>query len=473
MLAFLTLGAIFSPNEQMKICMHKKVYIKTYGCQMNVYDSVRMADVLSPVGYTEVTTQEEADLIILNTCHIRERAAEKVYSELGRIRELKEEKAARGEEMLIAVGGCVAQAEGAEILRRAPYVDFVMGSQSYHELPRLVRDARAKKPGKGQGAVALDFPEVQKFDLLPELTGTQGAAAFVAVQEGCDKFCTFCVVPYTRGAEYSRPLADILREVRDLVENKGAMEVSLLGQNVNAYHGVDAAGNPVSLAGLIHALAEINGLQRIRYSTSHPRDMQEDLLAAHRDIPKLMPHLHLPVQAGSDRILRAMNRKHTAAEYIATIDKLRTLRPDMAFSSDFIVGFPGETDGDFEDTMRVVETVGYASAYSFCYSPRPGTPAAEMENQVPQEAQTERLARLQALIQRQQQHFNESCIGREMEVILDRPGRNPGQWLGRSPYMQAVHVENADHLAGKLVRVRITSASANSLGGEWMQLIAA
>lgn len=440
--------------------MQKKVFIKTYGCQMNVYDSVRMADVLAPIGYCEVPAQEEADLIILNTCHIREKAAEKVYSELGRIRELKEEKAAQGKEVLIAVGGCVAQAEGEEIQRRAPYVDIVMGSQSYHELPRLVREAKNKG-----GAVALDFPEVQKFDLLPEVSRAQGASAFVAVQEGCDKFCTFCVVPYTRGAEYSRPVADILREVRDLVEAKGAMEITLLGQNVNAYHGLDAKGSCVSLAGLMARLSEIEGLQRIRYSTSHPRDMQEDLLLAHRDNEKLMPYLHLPIQAGSDRVLKAMNRKHTAAEYLGIIEKLRSLRPDIAFSSDFIVGFPGETDADFEDTLRVVETVGYASAYSFKYSPRPGTPAEQMKDQVPEEVASERLQRLQALIQKQQQQFNQRSIGQKMGVILDRPGRRAEQLVGRSPYMQAVHLENATHLMGALVEVEIVDASTNSLTG--------
>ena len=439
--------------------MCKKVFIKTYGCQMNVYDSVRMTDVLAPAGYEETHVLEEADLVILNTCHIREKAAEKVYSELGRLRDMREES---GRDMLIAVGGCVAQAEGEEMLRRAPYVDFVMGSQSYHELPRLVRAAQEKQGDR----VALDFPEVQKFDLLPQESRAQGAAAFVAVQEGCDKFCTFCVVPYTRGAEYSRPSADILREVRDLVEHKGAIEVSLLGQNVNAYHG------GMTLAGLIRELAEIEGLKRIRYTTSHPRDMQDDLLEAHRDISKLMPYLHLPIQAGSDRILKAMNRKHTAADYIATIEKLRALRPDMAFSGDFIVGFPGETEEDFEDTLRVVETVGYASAYSFKYSPRPGTPAAEMEGQVDEDVKSERLSRLQDLLARQMKRFNESCVGREMEVILDRPGRYAGQLVGRSPYMQAVHVDNAAPLEGKLVRVRLTSATANSLSGEWVDDVA-
>lgn len=439
--------------------MAQKVLIKTYGCQMNVYDSVRMSDVLAPAGYEETSRLEEADMVILNTCHIREKAAEKVYSELGRLRDMRTET---GRDVLIAVAGCVAQAEGEEILRRAPYVNMVIGSQSYHDLPRLVQEARRRQGG----VVALDFPEVQKFDLLPEGSRAQGSSAFVAVQEGCDKFCTFCVVPYTRGAEYSRPLAEVVREVRDLVEQKGALEVTLLGQNVNAYHGADEAGGVATLAQLIETLAEIDGLKRIRYTTSHPRDMRKDLLHAHRDIPKLMPYLHLPVQAGSDRVLKAMNRKHTAADYIGIVETLRSLRADMAFSGDFIVGFPGETEEDFADTLRLVETVGYASAYSFKYSPRPGTPAAEMTQQVPEDVKAERLERLQALLSRQMRRFNEACVGMQMGVILDRPGRHPGQWVGRSPYMQAVHVEHAQAYASQLVQVRVVSASANSLTGE-------
>jgi tRNA-2-methylthio-N6-dimethylallyladenosine synthase len=439
----------------------KKIHVKTWGCQMNVYDSLRMEDVMMPHGFEATTEQDDADIIVLNTCHIREKAAEKVYSDLGRVRELKEKRAREGKQVLIAVGGCVAQAEGEEILRRAPYVDIVMGSQAYHQLPRLVVEAQKKS-----GQIALDFPEVQKFDLLPETTKSQGSAAFVAVQEGCDKFCTFCVVPYTRGAEYSRPVADVMREIRDLVEHKGAMEVTLLGQNVNAYHGADEYGKTLSLAGLIAKLAEIDGLERIRYTTSHPRDMSEDLFEAHRDIPKLMPYLHLPIQAGADAVLKKMNRGHKAADYLAIIDKLRSYRPDIAFSGDFIVGFPGETDEDFNDTLRLAETVGYASAYSFKYSPRPGTPASDKADQVPEDVKEKRLALLQTLLNRSGEAFNRQCIGKEMDVILDREGREENQRLGRSPYMQSVHVSNSAHKAGQMVRVRITASTGSSLKGE-------
>lgn len=438
----------------------KKIHVKTWGCQMNVYDSLRMEDVMLPHGFEATTEQDDADVIVLNTCHIREKAAEKVYSDLGRVRELKEKRAKEGKQVLIAVGGCVAQAEGEEILRRAPYVDIVMGSQAYHQLPRLVFEAQKKS-----GQIALDFPEVQKFDLLPQTTKAQGSAAFVAIQEGCDKFCTFCVVPYTRGAEYSRPVADVVREVEDLVA-KGAMDVMLLGQNVNAYHGADEGGKTLSLAGLMARLSEIEGLHRIRYMTSHPRDMSEDLLLAHRDLPKVMPYLHLPIQAGSDAVLKKMNRGHKAADYLAVLDKLRSYRPDMAFSGDFIVGFPGETEEDFQDTLRVAESVGYASAYSFKYSPRPGTPAADKADQVPEDVKEKRLAVLQTLLNRSAEAFNRACVGKEMDVILDREGREEGQRLGRSPYLQSVHVSNADHVAGQLVRVRITAATGSSLKGE-------
>ncbi len=439
----------------------KKIHVKTWGCQMNVYDSLRMEDVMLPHGFEATSEQDDADVIVLNTCHIREKAAEKVYSDLGRVRELKEKRASEGKQVLIAVGGCVAQAEGEEILRRAPYVDIVMGSQAYHQLPRLVLEAQKKS-----GQIALDFPEVQKFDLLPQTTKAQGSSAFVAIQEGCDKFCTFCVVPYTRGAEYSRPVADVVHEVRDLVENKGAMDVMLLGQNVNAYHGADGEGKTLSLAGLMARLSEIEGLHRIRYMTSHPRDMSEDLLFAHRDLPKVMPYLHLPIQAGSDAVLKKMNRGHKAADYLAVLDKLRSYRPDMAFSGDFIVGFPGETDEDFQDTLRVAESVGYASAYSFKYSPRPGTPAADRDDQVPEDVKEKRLSVLQTLLNRSAEAFNRACVGKEMDVILDREGREEGQMLGRSPYLQSVHVANAEAFAGQLVRVRITHATGSSLKGE-------
>ncbi len=433
---------------------------------MNVYDSQRMEDVLTPHGYEMTDSQDDANLVILNTCHIREKAAEKVYSDLGRINKKKTRRNAKGEEMLIAVGGCVGQAEGEEIINRAPYVDIVMGPQSYHELPRMVHQARGKTgSAKNGGVVELEFPEVQKFDLLPSPESIEGAAAFVSVQEGCDKFCTFCVVPYTRGAEYSRPAQTILDETRKLVEEKGVLEVTLLGQNVNAYHGDNGANGTASLAELIDQLAQINGLERIRYVTSHPRDMQDDLIQAHGDIQKLMPYLHLPIQAGSDRILKAMNRKHTAAEYIEIMERLRTVRPDIAFSGDFIVGFPGETDDDFNATMRVVETVGYASAYSFKYSPRPGTPAAEHGEQIDEDVKATRLALLQGLLNRQQHAFNESCMGKTFDVLLERAGKFDGQMIGRSPWMQSVHIDNVAHLANQLVSVKITSAGPKGLTG--------
>lgn len=437
----------------------KKLYIKTYGCQMNVYDSVRMADVMAPLGYTQSGSVEDADLVVLNTCHIREKAEEKVYSELGRIRQEKAKKAASGGRMLIAVGGCVGQAEGEEIFRRAPYVDIVLGSQSYHQLPEMVTKALAGE----RDVVALDFPSIPKFDYLPEASAPQGVATFLAVQEGCDKFCSFCVVPYTRGTEYSRSLRSVCEEARRMVD-QGALEITLLGQNVNAFHG-EWNGGTASLADLIHELAQIEGLQRIRYTTSHPRDMGDDLIIIHGSEPKLMPYLHLPIQSGSDAVLKRMNRKHKAEHYLDTIARLRASRPDMAFSSDFIVGFPGETDADFEDTLKIVEQVQYASCYSFKYSPRPGTPAAGDDDQIAESVKDERLQRLQARIVYHQKAFNESCLGREMEVLLDRDGKHAGQLLGKSPYMQSVHVVSAEPLRGKIVRVRITESYQNSLAG--------
>jgi tRNA-2-methylthio-N6-dimethylallyladenosine synthase len=442
----------------------KKLFIKTYGCQMNVYDSIRMGDVMAPLGYHMSDTYEDADLVILNTCHIREKAEEKVYSELGRIRQEKDRKKADGNEMLIAVGGCVGQAEGEEIIKRAPFVDIVLGPQSYHQLPEMVTRATRQKGG----VVELDFPSVQKFDLLPESSAPQGAAAFLSVQEGCDKFCSFCVVPYTRGAEYSRKPETVLAEARRMVD-QGSVEIMLLGQNVNAYHGEADNGKNWSLAELIHELAQINGLERIRYTTSHPRDMSDDLIAIHGSEAKLMPYLHLPIQSGSDEILKRMNRKHKAEFYYDIIDRLRKSRPDMAFSSDFIVGFPGESDKDFEDTMSVVEKVGYAQAYSFKYSPRPGTPAAVDDRQVPEQVKDERLARLQDLIRQKQTAFNESCLGRTMTVLLDREGKFEGQLLGKSPYMQSVHVLDAESYRGQFVEVRITGAYLNSLAAELVQ----
>jgi tRNA-2-methylthio-N6-dimethylallyladenosine synthase len=439
--------------------MTKKVYIKTYGCQMNVYDSTRMIDVLAPQGYVATDAPEGADLVILNTCHIREKAAEKMYSDLGRVRAEKLKQAREGRQMQIAVAGCVAQAEGEEIIARAPYVDMVIGSQSYHNLPEMIEAAQTGKP-----AVELDFPEVQKFDLLPETLQPQGVSAFVSIQEGCDKFCTFCVVPYTRGAEYSRPIDAIEREVRQLVDH-GAMEITLLGQNVNAYHGEGPDGNEWTLGRLFERLARIPGLKRLRYSTSHPRDVDDDLIRAHGEIEILMPCLHLPVQSGSNAMLKAMNRKHTADHYIGIIEKFRAARPDMAFSSDFIVGFPGESEKDFEDTLRLVETVGFASGFSFTYSPRSGTPAANKNDQLSEREKAARLQVLQALLVKQQTRFNESKIGTIQPALFDRPAKWAGQWRGKSPFMQSVVVENTGDINNRLVDVQITEAYAHVLKG--------
>lgn len=443
----------------------KRLFIKTYGCQMNVYDSERMADVLRPLGYAPTDTPDGADFVILNTCHIREKAAEKVYSELGKLRQMKEEKAAAGQGgMTIAVAGCVAQAEGEEIMKRQPAVDLVVGPQAYHQLPELLtRTARAR--GERIGA---DFAPNEKFDALPATRGTEGVTAFLTVQEGCDKFCTFCVVPYTRGAEWSRPAAAVLDEARALAD-RGVREVTLLGQNVNAYDGEGPDGKPFTLAKLAYALADIPGIERIRYTTSHPNDMSDDLIAAHGDLDALMPYLHLPVQAGSDRILRLMNRKHGRQKYFDLIDRIRAARPDMALSGDFIVGFPGETDRDFEDTMDLVRRVNYASAFSFMYSPRPGTPAATMAAQVPDAVAKERLHALQALLTEQQVAFNRSLAGRVLPVLFEKKGRHGAQAIGRSPYLQSVHVEDADQLIGRIFPVEIVSGQQNSLSGRLTQ----
>ena len=439
----------------------KRLFIKTYGCQMNVYDSERMADVLRPLGYATTDQVEAADFVILNTCHIREKAAEKIYSELGKMRELRERKVARGEaRMTIAVAGCVAQAEGEEIMRRQPAVDLVVGPQAYHQLPELLtRTARAR--GERIGA---DFAPVDKFDALPQARGVDGPTAFLTVQEGCDKFCTFCVVPYTRGAEWSRPVAAVLAEARELA-GKGVREVTLLGQNVNAYDGEGPDGSPSTLAKLAYALAEIPGIDRIRYTTSHPNDMSDDLIAAHGALDALMPWLHLPVQSGSDRILRLMNRKHGRQKYFDLIDRIRSSRPDIALSGDFIVGFPGETDADFEQTMDLVRRVTYASAFSFMYSPRPGTPAATMANQVPEAVARERLHALQTLLFEQQTAFNVSREGMTVPVLFEKSGRFATQATGRSPWLQPVHVEGADHLIGQIVPVRIEAGGLKSLTG--------
>ncbi len=427
---------------------------------MNVYDSARMADVLAPLGYRPVEAPEGADLVILNTCHIREKAAEKVYSELGRIDRLKRARRAEGAGMLLAVAGCVAQAEGEEILRRAPQVDLVFGPQSYHRLPELV--ARCTGRGTGARIVDTDFPVESKFDFLPEETADPGPAAFLSVQEGCDKFCSFCVVPYTRGAEYSRPAADVLAEAARLAA-AGAREITLLGQNVNAYDGAGPDGDGWGLARLIRGLADIEGLERIRYTTSHPLDMDQALIEVHRSEPKLMPYLHLPVQSGSDRILAAMNRRHRADDYRRIVERLRAARPDIALSSDFIVGFPGERDADFADTLRLATDVGYAQAYSFKYSARPGTPAAALEGQVPEAVKAERLAMLQELLNAQQEAFNRASVGRTMAVLLERRGRRPGQLVGRSPYMQAVHVAAPRDMLGRVVALAVTEAHPNSV----------
>jgi tRNA-2-methylthio-N6-dimethylallyladenosine synthase len=439
----------------------KKLHIRSYGCQMNVYDSARMADVLAPLGYSPAAVPEDADMVILNTCHIREKAAEKVFSELGRLRGLKAKKMAEGGRMILAVAGCVAQAEGVEILLRAPYVDIVLGPQTYHRLGEMV--AQVERLG-GQ-MLDTNFPAETKFDFLPETASAPGVAAFLSVQEGCDKFCTFCVVPYTRGAEFSRPAADICAEAHRLV-SQGAREITLLGQNVNAYRGAAPDGRIWGLGRLIRALAEIDGLLRLRYTTSHPLDVDEELIAAHRQVPKLMPFLHLPVQSGSDRVLQAMNRRHNAEDYRRVIDRLREARADIAFSSDFIVGFPGESENDFGATLALVRWVGYAQAFSFKYSPRPGTPASLIAAQVPEKVKAERLKMLQELLAAQQRDFNAAQLGRELPVLFERRGRHPGQLLGRSPYLQPVHAPAPERLLGTVVPVRLTRLAPNSLAGE-------
>ncbi|HEX2526264.1 MAG TPA: tRNA (N6-isopentenyl adenosine(37)-C2)-methylthiotransferase MiaB [Geminicoccus sp.] len=440
--------------------MTKKLFIKTYGCQMNVYDSERMAGALSAHGYTATDLIEEADLVVLNTCHIREKAAEKVYSELGRVRQLRDRRRADGQDVTIAVAGCVAQAEGEAMLQRAPFIDVVVGPQAYHRLPEML----ARRGNRGPGIVDTEFPIESKFDELPDALVPAGPSAFLTIQEGCDKFCTFCVVPYTRGAEASRPAGAILREARTLVQG-GACEITLLGQNVNAYRGTAPDGTGWGLGRLVRELAEIPGLARIRYTTSHPRDVDDDLISAHRDVPQLMPFLHLPVQSGSDPILKAMNRKHTADDYLRIVERLRDARPDLALSSDFIVGFPGESDEDFRATLRLVERVGYAQAFSFKYSPRPGTPASLMKKQLRDPVKTERLAHLQELLEVQRRSFDSASIGVQMEVLIERDGRDPGSKVGRSPWLQIVHLEGPDLRVGDLVTVEIEQLHARSLGG--------
>jgi tRNA-2-methylthio-N6-dimethylallyladenosine synthase len=440
----------------------KRLHIKTYGCQMNVYDSERMADVLRPLGYAVSDNADDADLVVLNTCHIREKASEKVYSELGRLKARREEvRAEGGAGATIVVAGCVAQAEGAEIMHRQPAVDLVVGPQSIGDLPALLQKVGARKIER----IAADFSPAEKFERLKGVRTPSGPTAFLTVQEGCDKFCAFCVVPYTRGAEWSRPAAAILEEARGLAE-RGVREITLLGQNVNAYSGEGEAGSPAwSLGRLVRELAEIEGLARIRYTTSHPNDMADDLIAAHGDLPALMPYLHLPVQSGSDRILKAMNRKHTAADYLRLVERLRAARPDLALSCDFIVGFPGETDADFEDTLSLVQAVGYASAFSFKYSPRPGTPASTAGAQVSEPLKVERLARLNAVLDRQRHAFDRAQIGKTLSVLWEKSGRHPGQIVGKSPYLQAVWADGGPEHLGRITEVAITGVGANSLVG--------
>jgi len=442
----------------------RKVHIKSFGCQMNVYDSHRMADTLAAEGFVETVSAEDADLVILNTCHIREKAADKVYSELGRLRVLKEAGAQTGRRMTIAVAGCVAQAEGDEIIRRAPAVDVVVGAQSYHRLPDLL--ARAARDGTS--VVDTEFPVEDKFDNLKAPSRAairaRGVSAFVTVQEGCDKFCTFCVVPYTRGAELSRPVMKIVAEVARLAE-AGVREVTLIGQNVNAYHGEGPDGAAWTLGRLLARIAEVPGIARLRYTTSHPCDMEESLIAAHRDLPGLMPYLHLPVQSGSDRVLAAMNRRHTRRDYLDVIARMRTARPDIAFSSDFIVGFPGESEDDFRTTLALIDAVGFAGAFSFKYSPRPGTPAADRPDQVSEEVKSERLYRLQEKIDHQQASFNAQCRGLRFDVLFEKSGRHPGQIVGRSPYLQPVHVMAPVDMIGTIAEIEVAQVDAYSLFG--------
>jgi tRNA-2-methylthio-N6-dimethylallyladenosine synthase len=439
----------------------RKLYIRTYGCQMNVYDSARMADVLAPLGYAQTEAADDADMILINTCHIREKAAEKLFSDLGRLRLLKNDKAKDGGQLVIGVAGCVAQAEGEEILARAPFVDLVLGPQTYHRLPEMIA-----KLARGNGPVLdTEFPPEPKFDYLPESTAPQAVSAFLSVQEGCDKFCTFCVVPYTRGAEFSRPAAAVIAEAERFIAS-GAREITLLGQNVNAYHGDGVDGVVWGLGRLIRALAALPGLERLRYTTSHPRDMSDELIEAHRDVEKLMPFLHLPVQSGSDRMLEAMNRGHTIDEFRRIIDRLRAARPDISLSSDFIIGFPGESDDDFAATLALAREIGFAQAFSFKYSKRPGTPGAALRGQIAEGVKSERLQILQELIEEQQRRFNESCAGRLLPVLFEKPGRHPGQLVGRSPYLQWVHAQAPPRCQGAVLPVRITGVGPNSLAGE-------
>jgi tRNA-2-methylthio-N6-dimethylallyladenosine synthase len=446
----------------------KTAFVKSYGCQMNVYDSARMQELLTAQGYGLADAPEQADLVILNTCHIREKATDKVYSEVGKVKVMKEARRAKGHDMVIAVAGCVAQAEGVELAKGNRGIDLVFGPQTYHKLPVMLHEHATT----GRTIVDTEFASDDKFEGLGGAQARKvlkhGVAAFLTVQEGCDKFCSFCVVPYTRGAEFSRPVAEVIAEARALADS-GVREVTLLGQNVNAYRGLDSQGESSSLAQLVAQLSRVDGIERIRYTTSHPRDMTSDLILAHAENPKLMPYLHLPIQAGSNRVLKAMNRGHSAQEYVDIIGEVRRARPDIAISGDFIVGFPGETEPDFQETLSVVEQIGYASSFSFKYSERPGTPAAERKRQVPEDEKLDRLYRLQAVLARQLAAFNDACVGRTLPVLVEKPGRSPSQMIGRSPYLQSVHFDHAGAAVGDIVACRIGTAKTNSLSATIIQ----
>ena len=439
----------------------KQYYIKTFGCQMNVYDSQRIAAILESLGYQATDRAETADIVIFNTCHIREKAAEKVFSDLGRLNLIRESRLQEGKDTIIGLVGCVVQAEDEQIAKRAPFVDFATGPLTYHRIPEILEKIRRKK---GQTIIDTEFPAEAKFDFLPE-NKHPGVCAFLAIQEGCNNFCTYCVVPYTRGAEYSRPVEEIITEAKNLVNN-GCLEINLLGQNVNSYHGEDKQGKERDLAYLLHRLSEINGLERLRYTTSYPADMTDDLIACHRDLKKLMPYLHLPVQSGSDNVLKAMNRRHNSSDYLRVIDKLKTANPEIGLSSDFIVGFPGETDADFEATLELVKKVGYIQAFSFKYSRRAGTPAAIMPNQVAEKIKTERLEILQDLLFSQQLKFNQSCVGKTMPVLFESEGKGKNMLFGRTPYMQNLNAKLDKQYLNKIVNIEITAAGMNTLSGQ-------
>lgn len=441
--------------------MLKKYFIKTFGCQMNVYDSSRIADMLQKEGYEETSEQKNADIVLFNTCHIREKAAEKLFSDLGRAQLIAEERAAEGKRTVIGVTGCVVQAEDTEIMKRAPFVDFAVGPLMYHKIAGILRQIEAKN--EPANIVETDFPADSKFDFLPE-NKAQGACSFLAVQEGCNNFCTYCVVPYTRGAEYSRPVAEVLKEARRLIDT-GTLELNLLGQNVNSYHGEDENGKERNLAYLLRRVAELDGLKRLRYTTSYPADVDDDLIACHRDIDILMPYLHLPIQSGSDKILKAMNRRHNSSDYLRIVEKLQNANPNLRMSSDFIVGFPGESDADFQATLDVVNRIKYIQAYSFKYSRRPGTPAAVMDNQVEEKVKKERLEILQSLLFSYQESFNKSCVGKIMPVLFEQKGRHKGQLIGRTPYMQNLHIKTKDDNLNKIMDVEVIDATTNSLSG--------